>query len=661
MEPRRQLNTVKAVFADCFLSQDVIVEMGLTNAQFFWDHYHLYNQIWPKKMSPHVFGRVQTQLHSLLKAHSEAAFKAAFDSICSELGRESNAVRYLETNYYSCPERFAKYAIDRVEFTMGREGSTASEQNHSSVSAFFDGGGKTHDMHMQICMLLQRQGEINNGRNMAAHKYRRQTSKSSNPAQAVLSKHCFENHWTTALLEATHYAVTHSDADSVTVTRKGKSPTSGRNWCIGERCTCVKRLPCGVQCVHEIVANDMRFVKTLFHPRHYQDHEQKLMLFVRGNQQLSVTMDDYVAEVELVKDNAAVYGEIDSSDVPEANNFASFGNDDNHYSEDDNHYSEDDDDDDNDDNDDDENVPLSSLVATSAIASHASTTDAHECLPASVSSERIDYQDLHVLFDQAVNATNNSQRLKKILAGVLTATTDLITSAKGGNEPQVRDFEKIIADSCASLRPQRRRGGSVVNPTSNSTQPTSGGLKAKSAAAQTSGRPEKIRKRSSTESNIPSRGNRSKRRVCGFCSRQGHTITTCPSFNKWGCKPKEDKETIHRCLLDCNDIMYRQVPLPENQDSEQHPALVNVPIGTEWLCIHQKCYKDPSNRSSSNNLFFIVSCLQDGKVMDEKYHHRAMKLVAISTWVATKFARTILDLISLKSGKPINKNDAEEV
>jgi hypothetical protein len=81
MEPRRQLSSVKAVFADRFLSQDIVVRMGMTNAEFFLDHYHLYHHIWPKNMSQASFGRVQDDLMALLKAKSIDAFRAARGSI----------------------------------------------------------------------------------------------------------------------------------------------------------------------------------------------------------------------------------------------------------------------------------------------------------------------------------------------------------------------------------------------------------------------------------------------------------------------------------------------------------------------------------------------------------------------------------------------------
>jgi hypothetical protein len=202
------------------------------------------------------------------------------------------------------------------------------------------------------------------------------------------------------------------------------------------------------------------------------------------------------------------------------------------------------------DEDDDFNVPLSSLAVSSVPASNTtdSTTNT-TVVQASVDDERLNYHDVQTLFQGAFTATNNSQRLIKMLAGVLTATTNLMTGATDINEIQTMDFVAIIANGCATLRPSARSG-------SNGQANTNTRLVAQPAAAPTRGRPLKGRIASSTERAGPAKRNAKPARACSFCSSTDHVITKCNMFRRYGSKPNDDPATILRCLLDCEDRLY---------------------------------------------------------------------------------------------------------
>ncbi|MGH7974653.1 MAG: hypothetical protein ACREBR_03940 [bacterium] len=59
MAPGRPKEKVTAIYGDCFLKQSLLEPLGMSGStRLFWDHYHLLQQIWPKKLGPHWFEKV---------------------------------------------------------------------------------------------------------------------------------------------------------------------------------------------------------------------------------------------------------------------------------------------------------------------------------------------------------------------------------------------------------------------------------------------------------------------------------------------------------------------------------------------------------------------------------------------------------------------------
>ncbi|MGH7954344.1 MAG: hypothetical protein ACREOZ_00110 [Gloeomargaritales cyanobacterium] len=59
MAPGRTKEKVSAIYGDCFLQQSLLDRLGMSDCtRLFWDHYHLLQQIWPKRLGPHWFAKV---------------------------------------------------------------------------------------------------------------------------------------------------------------------------------------------------------------------------------------------------------------------------------------------------------------------------------------------------------------------------------------------------------------------------------------------------------------------------------------------------------------------------------------------------------------------------------------------------------------------------
>jgi hypothetical protein len=125
-------------------------------------------------------------------------------------------------------------------------------------------------------------------------------------------------------------------------------------------------------------------------------------------------------------------------------------------------------------------------------------------------------------------------------------------------------------------------------------------------------------------------------------------------YKKWGQRLSRDEElTISDCLLNMNDTQYVAVPLTATDWFEQRPRMDVVPAGTDWLCIHKKCYAATTGIGdiTLESACLIVSCLKRGVcLVDEQYLRRAVKVRAVTDWIAGKgkIKQLILDKMTLQ-------------
>jgi hypothetical protein len=305
-------------------------------------------------------------------------------------------------------------------------------------------------------------------------------------------------------------------------------------------------------------------------------------------------------------------------------------------------------------------------------------------LPSSTQpSKKRDYVSAMKIAQSAVTAANNDPAALEMLCGLFVAARNLLS----GSEPQSvlnSSFRKLIEDSCmmfpmnsskrkmnhhvvvAASGPLHRRSETIGVAASGQnpldTRATTSGvlfpevrnvaLRPVSAGITTVGRPCSNRKRSAGEG--PAQANKKTKRTCLFCKSEAHIITSCLECKKWGTRlSREEELTISDCLLNMNDTQYVAVPLMATDWSEQRPRMDVVPAGTEWLCIHKKCYVAASGNGdlTLESGCLIVSCLKKGGVLvDEQYVRRAVKVRAVTDWIAGKgkMRQLILDKMTLQ-------------
>ena len=128
----------------------------------------LFEVVFEKKFGKAVYGILEKYLLEMANAYSQQQYQKAYSSAKSILLNKQNPdisdQNRLE-EIHAERRTFADYELAQIPGSFGRKGSSASEQNHSSViSSILDADTKryTEDLHVMIRDLLVRQKKLSN-------------------------------------------------------------------------------------------------------------------------------------------------------------------------------------------------------------------------------------------------------------------------------------------------------------------------------------------------------------------------------------------------------------------------------------------------------------------------------------------------------------------
>jgi hypothetical protein len=167
MEPRRKLKSIRLIYSDCFITDELLTMVGLRRpasmggnegTDLIWDSHHLRSQVWPSAegLGQRLYDMVSEDLGLLLFGQTRAIYDEAYGRIAAKLASNPAKLEYIKTRYYDHPERFAQFYVKRIPGNLGKSSSQPAESNHSSVVAHL-GPGSTQDIVMQITDLYSRQ------------------------------------------------------------------------------------------------------------------------------------------------------------------------------------------------------------------------------------------------------------------------------------------------------------------------------------------------------------------------------------------------------------------------------------------------------------------------------------------------------------------------
>ena len=157
MEPRWTLQNIRLIFADGFLSNSLLVDLGIHNTCVLrGDYYHLMNINWPDEMSfgKQCFPLIREHLKKMFLGNSETEWHFAYKNARLLIANHPTKVDKLDA-IFNNPSYYAGYYLNNIKCHLDLKGSAPAEQNHSSIISYF-GDGASWTIMEHIHRLLQR-------------------------------------------------------------------------------------------------------------------------------------------------------------------------------------------------------------------------------------------------------------------------------------------------------------------------------------------------------------------------------------------------------------------------------------------------------------------------------------------------------------------------
>ena len=157
MEPRWLLSSLKLIFADNFITDQLLSLLGINETcTLRCDHYHLINEVWPTATSfgETILAKVKNNLLQMLTGRTKKIWDNAYSTACNILKTNPRKKKKLE-DIYNRPTYYSGYHLMSIEGNRGHRGSTPAEINHASIVAYF-GKGNNWSIMEQINELMKR-------------------------------------------------------------------------------------------------------------------------------------------------------------------------------------------------------------------------------------------------------------------------------------------------------------------------------------------------------------------------------------------------------------------------------------------------------------------------------------------------------------------------
>jgi hypothetical protein len=602
VETRRSASTIHAIWSDGILQPSFLSEAGLCSETtvLLLDVWHLINKVWPEYFGAHFFkSTLQGPMTRMCNAHSEESFQLAYREVQELLSNDPQKGEYV-AGYAAERHRFASYCLRKIPGTLGRHGSTASEQTHSSIGAHL--GDYVLAPEEQIEALLTRQ------RNVLATKlhsdrqysYKARVEAARLPANhpnkhaiVTLARRPFEKYWMDLVsLDVTNYTATETDT-AFLVQRRGQSLDSARVLLKNERCDCNDRVQYLIQCKHEYCI-DKAFVAEKFDFRHFQSASlpPNYWKFVNGKLPVGSEMGEYQ----------------DGDGFPVSDDFD----------------------------------------ADSSCSTEEGVSAAVTCPPVEsaasrehTSQQKVEFREANRATTELANLISRSKPEKgQLIYGAVLSLIEVarkynssseihsaIVQAVGGFVPSYDDSSvtanpPIVGASAAKLPIP----GEAINPGRHQTRR----LQAYVTTVMTGATPG------------PRSGSK-KVKQCGFCSVTGHTISGCHKLRGFGGRQIEAREKANIANR-LNSSSFAQL-LPPGTVTSDKPLLDSIPTKSRFLVLHKQCFIDSTNLTQSEidspaNIGIVVTCLDEfGDVLtsvsgkDVPFKERLIRANAVVEWI----------------------------
>ena len=281
IEPRFKKSSIRIIYGDGKVLPILLTDLGIQDTCVLrGDKWHLTNAVWPDKFGSAFYPLIQNYLISMLDSETQEQWDVAANHAKKKLEQYPHLCSFLD-DIVRNPSYYAGYYLKLiVGGSLGKNGSSGAEANHSSVVAY-NGNGATWCIADQLHHLMTRcqnrsrhRDEIEQSLQLAVQRHQSTFLQDEaiwdKQARLLLSNHAYESLWKNSLLKSHGLQKQQFENGDIAVWPAYiESPVNHRGTKViknGERCSCRFRTQYLSQCEHEILAYG-GFHKELFNHR----------------------------------------------------------------------------------------------------------------------------------------------------------------------------------------------------------------------------------------------------------------------------------------------------------------------------------------------------------------------------------------------------------
>eukprot|EP00978_Attheya_sp_CCMP212_P021517 scaffold62881_cov29-Attheya_sp.AAC.2 len=156
IEPRFKKSSIRIIFGDGKIQPTLLTDLGIQNTCVLrGDKWHLTNAVWPDKFGSTYYPLIQNYLIAMLDSDTQAHWDTAANHARNKLEEWPHLSSFLD-DIVRNPSYYAGFYLKLiVEGSLGKNGSSGAEANHSSVVAY-NGDGATWCIADQLHNLMMR-------------------------------------------------------------------------------------------------------------------------------------------------------------------------------------------------------------------------------------------------------------------------------------------------------------------------------------------------------------------------------------------------------------------------------------------------------------------------------------------------------------------------
>ena len=598
MEKRFRLSNVDIIFADQFITETLLVELGIKNTcTLHSDYYHNLNKVFPETFG-NKFEQIRKYLKVMLTGEENAwhnGYKQAREHLIGDPQKLSSLEQiYRRPGYFSC------WKIRTVEGNLFCKGSVPAEQNHASVVAHLGRGGNL-SISEHITALTQRQCHLNQLRQKQENQRRLFRAKSSSTRAGqtgindVCARKCLSSYAWNLYYKETQTELQYIENDDGTIELwLPTSPKEQRKdcnhyfvWNINEeeRCPCFRRTCLGIQCRHELTRYG-KFMKDKWSMRWYNDETYRVYFIEHENAFPPAESNRFVPNNEDNVDDVSYSQDLDGDNERFINSSV-------------NEY------------------------------------------PKPASREGPTYQSLLEKMSELARLVHRDSSISTSLQFTINAMLERVREGKGIDVYFVESTSIEIQDA---TQPLIGRLGTIPNATN---------MKRLRSRHEICASYRRNGKRNRLTNDTEYARNNVKTKTCSFCRGSGHTKNHCPKIEEYDCVPI--KSTADRDTLISNLERPSYYVTNECLADDKRPIADSLPAGSRGIVIHNK------NKNVDGRIFFEVTVLVEGGNKHTTYQNYPFSKGALGRFINKSNALVVLCQLKVMEDINYNHFDEQGV